>query len=42
MVNKYDDDWVDDRLEGNGTFNYEIGEYYIGQWFNNLRHDKGI
>ena len=30
------------KLEGNGKAFYDDGEYYEGQWKNNLRHGKGI
>ena len=36
-----DIDYVNDKLEGNGRYNYEDGEYYIGQWHNSLKHGKG-
>ena len=39
---KYDCDFVNDKKEGYGKYNYGNGEYYIGQWSNDLQNDKGI
>ena len=36
-----DIDFVNGKFEGYGRYNYENGEYYIGQWHNGLRHGKG-
>ena len=38
---KSDIDFVNDKFEGYGRYNYEDGEYYIGQWHNHLKHGKG-
>ena len=38
---KYKGDFVNDEKDGIGHFIYEDGEYYIGQWSNNLRNGKG-
>ena len=39
---KYDGDMVNGKAEGNGKYIYENGEYYIGQFKNDLKHGKGI
>ena len=39
---KYSGDFVNDNYEGNGQFFDENGNYYIGQWLNNLPNGKGI
>ena len=38
----YEGDIVENKLEGNGKYIYENGEYYIGQWLNGNKHGKGI
>ena len=30
----YDGDFVNDKYEGIGIYNYEDGKYYLGQWLN--------
>ena len=39
---KYEGDWINDEIEGNGKYYWEDGEYYIGQFKNGLRNGKGI
>ena len=39
---KYKGEFVNGNFHGNGTFFFENGNYYIGQWSNNLKHGKGI
>ena len=34
-------DFVDDKFEGSGNIQYDIYDYYIGEWNNGLRR-KGI
>ena len=38
---KYDGDFINDEYEGNGKYIYESGNYYIGQWLNGKKHEKG-
>ena len=38
---QYEGDWINDKEEGNGKYIWEDGEYYIGQYKNNLKHGKG-
>ena len=38
---KYEGDFIEDKYEGNGKYTFKSGEYYIGEWKNNLRHGKG-
>ena len=35
-------DFVNDKFEGYGRYNYLNGEYYIGQWSQGQKHGKGI
>ena len=37
---KYEGDFINDKFEGNGKYFYENGNYYIGQFKNNLRMIK--
>ena len=37
----YEGDFVDGLMEGNGKFIHENGDYYIGQFRNNLANGKG-
>ncbi|KAJ4463000.1 putative MORN motif protein [Paratrimastix pyriformis] len=37
----YSGDWVDDRMEGYGTYFYENGEQYEGEWLQNKRSGFG-
>ena len=37
----YEGDFINDKYEGNGKYNWEDGEYYIGQWKNGKRYGKG-
>ena len=39
---KYDGDFVNDKAEEQGTYNFENGNYYIGQFSNNNKHGEGI
>ena len=38
---KYEGFTKNNKLEGYGKYIYENGEYYIGQWLNDLKHGKG-
>jgi len=39
---QYEGDFVNDKFEGKGKYNYDDGKYYIGEWKNGLRNGKGI
>ena len=39
---KYEGDFFNGLMQGNGKYIYEDGDYYIGKWFNNQKHSKGI
>ena len=40
---KYEGEFVNGKFEGKGKYIYEDnGEYYIGEWKNNLQHGRGI
>ena len=39
---KYDGDFFNDKYEGNGKYIYKNGDYYIGQFKNDLKHGNGI
>ena len=38
----YNGDFVNDKFEGTGTYFYEDGKKYLGQWLNGLRHGNEI
>ena len=38
----YKRDFVNDKKEGNGKYFYKNGPYYIGQFKNGKRNDKGM
>ena len=38
---KYEGDFVNGKIEGEGKYFSENGEYYIGQWSNGRQHGKG-
>jgi hypothetical protein len=38
---KYEGNFVDNKFEGHGKYNFESGIYYIGQWLNDMQHGKG-
>ena len=38
---RYEGDFINDKFEGNGKYIYEDGDYYIGEWKNDLKHGKG-
>jgi hypothetical protein len=35
---EYSGSWVEDRMEGEGTYKYKSGAIYIGDWLNNKQH----
>ena len=37
---RYDGDFINDKYEGNGKYNYINGEYYIGKWKNDKKMVK--
>ena len=37
----YEGDFINGKREGNGEFNWVNGEYYIGQFKNDLPNEKG-
>ena len=39
---KYEGDCLDDNFEGKGTYYYENGNRYEGEWKKGLKHGKGI
>ena len=39
---QYEGEFVNDKYEGKGKYNYEDGKYYIGEWKNGLRNGRGI
>jgi len=38
----YEGDFINGEIEGNGKYIFENGNYYIGQFKNDLRNGKGI
>ena len=42
MEIEYEGDFIYDEREGNGKYNFEDGEYYIGQWKYNYMQGKGM
>ena len=38
---KYEGDFENNTYDGEGKYNYENGEYYIGDWLNGNRHGIG-
>ena len=38
----YEGDFGNGKFDGNGKYIWEDGEYYIGQFKNDLNHGKGI
>lgn len=32
---EYTGNWVEDRMDGEGTYKYKSGAIYIGDWVNN-------
>ena len=38
---KYEGNFVNDKFEGHGRYNFESGKYYIGQWHNDMQNGKG-
>lgn len=38
---KYEGDWVDDKMQGYGVYTYPNGDYYIGEFFDNKHHGFG-
>jgi hypothetical protein len=39
---RYEGDFKNDALDGNGTFYYASGSVYIGQFYDGLRHGHGV
>ena len=39
---KYEGDFANGKREGKGKYITKDGEYYIGEWLNDLKHGKGI
>ena len=39
---KFEGDFINDKYEGNGKYIFENGNYYIGEFKNDLKHGKGI
>ncbi len=39
---RYDGDWKEDMLTGNGTMIWKSGVKYVGQWLNNKNHGYGV
>ena len=38
---KYEGDFKNNVIDGNGKYIWENGSYYIGQWIKDLKHGKG-
>jgi len=38
---KYDGEWVEDKKEGRGVFNYSNGEIYDGDWSDDKKNGQG-
>ena len=38
----YDGDFINDKLDGEGRFNYDNGACYIGQFKKSLKHGRGV
>ena len=38
----FEGEYINDKKEGNGKYIWEDGEYYVGQFKNNLPNGKGI
>ena len=38
---KYEGDFKNNVIDGNGKYIWENGSYYIGQWIKGLKHGKG-
>ena len=34
-------DWFEDKMEGMGTYVWDSGEVYVGEYRGNVRHGKG-
>ena len=41
-MKEYEGEYTNDKRNGERTYYYESGFYYIGQWLNNEEHGKGI
>ena len=39
---RYDGEFVNGKREGRGRLMYTVGDYYEGEWVNNLFHGNGI
>ena len=39
---KYEGEYVNNKMEGNGKYIFENDNYYEGQFMNGLKHGKGI
>jgi hypothetical protein len=39
--NVYDGEWVDNKIQGRGTFKWGMGNVYDGEWKNDKMHGKG-
>jgi hypothetical protein len=37
---QYEGNWVEDKMEGYGTYQYLSGAVYSGEWKNNMHHGK--
>ena len=39
---KYEGEYINDKYEGKGKYFYENGDFYIGEFLDNMSHGKGI
>ncbi|MCQ2818644.1 MAG: hypothetical protein MJ252_15365 [archaeon] len=40
-IERYEGDWKEDKMTGNGIYYYSNGEIYEGEWLNDMQHGKG-
>ena len=38
---KYEGDWFDDNMNGQGTFTWANGDMYVGEFVDSKRHGQG-